>query len=205
MNNFDKIYYINLDHRKDRCAHINNELSKFSIDQNKIKRISGIYIKNFGPLGCAKSHYLALQDFINSKEETCVILEDDFEFLFEPEYINNLLQQVFDNKINFDVLMLSANILNSIKTEFNFIDKIIDAQTLSGYCVSKNFAPILLNNYRESIYNLEKIGHIVPNYCVDMHIKKLQPFSNWYVLNPKIGKQINSYSDNENKIVNYDC
>ena len=36
-------------------------------------------------------------------------------------------------------------------------------------------------------------------------MKKLQPISNWYCLNPKIGKQIKSYSDIENAIVDYDC
>jgi len=36
-------------------------------------------------------------------------------------------------------------------------------------------------------------------------MKRLQPFTNWYALNPLIGKQIDSYSDIENKVVSYDC
>jgi GR25 family glycosyltransferase involved in LPS biosynthesis len=205
MNNFDKIYYINLDHRKDRYGHINGELLKMNIDTNKITKISGIYYKTFGILGCAKSHCIALEKFIKSKEKTCIIFEDDFEFTHNQDYIEELINNVFENKINFDVLMLSANLLNYTNTEYNFINKIIDAQTLSGYAVSKNFAPILLNNFRESIFFLEKIGHKVHNYCFDIYMKKLQPISNWYCLNPLIGKQIESYSDIENKVVKYDC
>jgi GR25 family glycosyltransferase involved in LPS biosynthesis len=205
MNNFNKFYYINLDHRKDRLYHIKTELSKMNIDTNKIKRISGIYYKTFGILGCAKSHCIALTNFINSCEETCVIFEDDFEFTHDQNYIDELVNKIFENNINFDVLMLSANILNNVNTEYNFINKIIDAQTLSGYAVSKKFAPILLNNFRESIYMLEKIGQKVHNYCFDIYMKKLQPLSNWFCLNPLIGKQIESYSDIENMVVKYDC
>jgi GR25 family glycosyltransferase involved in LPS biosynthesis len=205
MNNFDKIYYINLDHRKDRYEHINEELSKINIDQNKIKRISAIYYKTFGILGCAKSHCIALEDFIKSNEETCVIFEDDFEFIYDQNYIDELINKVFENKVKFDVLMLSANLLNYTNTKYKFLKKIIDAQTLSGYAVSRNFAPTLLMNFKESIYFLEKIGKKVHNYCFDIYMKNLQPISNWYCLNPRIGKQIESYSDIENKVVKYDC
>ena len=42
-------------------------------------------------------------------------------------------------------------------------------------------------------------------YCFDIYMKKLQPVSNWYCLNPKVGKQIESYSDIENRVVDYEC
>ena len=132
-------------------------------------------------------------------------LAPDFEFTLEQEDINNIINKVFNELKLFDVLMLSSNILNSEPTNYNFITKIIDAQTLSGYAVSKTFAPILLNNFRESINLLEKIGKKVHPYCFDIYMKKLQPYSKWYCLNPKIGRQIESYSDIENRIVNYEC
>ena len=68
LNIFDKIYYINLEHRKDRLTHIINQLDKTNIDKNKIEKINGIYIKNFGILCCAKSHCLALETFLKSDE-----------------------------------------------------------------------------------------------------------------------------------------
>ena len=207
LNNFDIVYYINLEHRKDRYIHINNELSKTNIDPNKINRIDAVYRKNFGSLGCGKSQILALETFINTSDEiqNCIILEDDFIFTEQQDNINNLINLFFENIETFDVLMLSSNTLNETKTNLPFITKINDAQTLSGYCVSKKFAPILLDNYKSSAEKLENIGYANHNDCIDIHMKILQPQSLWFCLNPKIGKQIMSYSDIENKIVNYNC
>lgn len=209
LNNFDVVYFINLDHRKDRLNHIKNELNKTNINPNKINRIPGIYIKDFGALGCTKSHCLALESFLKSSinNKYCIIFEDDFEFNLEQDIINNLINNVFNeiDKINFDVLMLSGNMLNSTKTNYSFLSKIIDAQTTSGYAVSRKFASILLQNFRESLSLLEKKGFKFNPYCIDIYMKKLQPLTKWYCLNPCIGKQIESYSDIENSVVNYEC
>jgi GR25 family glycosyltransferase involved in LPS biosynthesis len=207
LNNFNIIYYINLDHRKDRLENIITELNKTNINQNKINRIPGIYIKDFGILGCAKSHCLALESFLKSSSDNkyCIIFEDDFEFTQEQDIINELINKVFNDTKEFDVLMLSANILNSKSCDYNFLTKIYDAQTLSGYAVNRKFASILLNNYRESINLLEKEGYKCHPYCFDIYMKRLQPFTKWYALNPLIGKQIDSYSDIENKYVSYNC
>jgi GR25 family glycosyltransferase involved in LPS biosynthesis len=206
LNNFDIVYYINLEHRKDRYIHINNELSKTNIDPNKINRIDAIYDINKGYVGCSKSHILALEAFINTPDEiqNCIILEDDFIFTEEQDDINNLINLFFENVETYDVLMLSSNTLNETKTIFPFITKINDAQTLSGYCVSKKFAPILLDNYRSGVEKLESIG-TCDLYCVDMYMKILQPKSLWFCLNPKIGKQKISYSDIQKTVVSYNC
>lgn len=205
LNNFDIVYYINLKHRKDRFEHINKELEKTNIDKNKINRIDGIYYKTFGILGCAKSHILALESFIKSGKKNCIIFEDDFEFTLTQEEINTLINTFFNSNIKFDVLMLASNTLNDTSTQYKFLRKIINAQTLSAYCVSKEFAPILLNNYKESVMMLERIGTKIYQFCFDIYMKKLQPTSNWYCINPKIGRQMESYSDIENRVVFYDC
>ena len=36
-----------------------------------------------------------------------------------------------------------------------------------------------------------------------MYWKKLQPHSNWFICNPKIGYQMEDYSDIENTVVSY--
>ena len=207
LNNIDRVYFINLDHRKDRYEHIVKQLEKTNIEKRKIERVEGIYVKELGILGCAKSHCLALEKFINSdkKNQTCLILEDDFEFTKDQEFVNNIINKFFNNVKKFDVLMLASNILNAQSTDYEFLQKIIDAQTLSGYIVHRDFAPILLQNYRESISLLQRAGFKCYPYCFDIYMKKLQPVSNWYCLNPKVGKQIESYSDIENRVVDYEC
>jgi GR25 family glycosyltransferase involved in LPS biosynthesis len=207
FNNFDMVCFINLDHRTDRLKQITEQLNKTNIDQNKINRIPGIYKKDFGSLGCSKSQVLALETFVNSPKsnQTCLILEDDFEFT-QPQYIvNDLINKVFNSDAkNFDVLMLSSNTVYQYNIDNTpFVTKIIDAQTLSGYIVSRKFAPLLLHNFKQGVSLLEPFGKSVPEYCVDMYCKKLQPLSNWYCINPKIGKQAASYSDIEKGHVNY--
>lgn len=207
LNNFDKIYYINLAHRQDRNLQIQQELSKTNIDSNKITRINGIYDNKLGCLGCAKSHCLALSKFLESPKtnQTCIIFEDDFEFTLEQDKINELINNFFKNVKKFDVLMLSSNTLNEEPTTYNFITKILDAQTLSGYAIHRSFAPLLLNNFRNSVAMLEKSKQKIHHQCIDINIKILQPYTNWYCLNPKVGKQRESYSDIEEKLVNYEC
>lgn len=205
LNNFDIVYYINLKHRIDRLNNINNELNKTNITKNKINKIEGIYYETFGILGCAKSHILALEKFILSNKDNCIIFEDDFIFTENQTKINDLINNFFNQVKSYDILMLSSNIIKDTQTDYSFITKILDAQTLSGYCVNKKFAPILLNNFKESIYLLENYKTKVPNFCFDIYMKILQPSYNWYCTNPKIGKQIKSYSDIENNIVDYNC
>ena len=205
LNNFDIVYYINLNHRLDRLENITEQLNKTNISKDKINRIEGIYYKTFGILGCAKSHVLALENFIKSGKDTCLIFEDDFIFSKDQDYINNLINTFFNSIDSYDVLMLSSNILNSQKTDYDFLIKILDAQTLSGYSVSKSFAPKLLYNFKESISFLENHGAKIHQFCFDIYMKKLQPNNNWYCLEPRIGKQSKSYSDIENNIVDYNC
>jgi GR25 family glycosyltransferase involved in LPS biosynthesis len=207
INNFDIVYFINLEHRTDRREHITNELSKTNIEPSKINRINGICVKDFGILGCAKSHLQTLTKFMQTPDEiqNCIIFEDDFMFSQSQDNVNLLIDLFFEYVPNFDVLMLSSNTLIETETNHPFITKIIDAQTMSGYCVSKKFAPILMDNFQKSILILDLIGHPEHEYCFDIYMKQLQPYSSWYCLNPKIGKQMESYSDIENKVVAYDC
>ena len=205
FSNFDLVYYINLNHRTDRLNHITNEIKKTNIDESKVHRIEAIY-DEFGALGCSKSHCVALDNFINSPEtnQTCVILEDDFEFTQPQNIVNDLIDNVFTNDVkDFDVLMLSSNTAVELYTEFNFVTKIIAAQTTSGYVVSRKFAPILLKNYKEGAEGLSVSRS--PHHCIDIYMMQLQPNSKWLCLSPKIGKQMESYSDIEKCNTDYKC
>jgi GR25 family glycosyltransferase involved in LPS biosynthesis len=127
MNNFDKIYIINLEHRKDRLQHIYSELKKLNVDFNKVERINAVYFKEFGAIGCAMSHRIAIKKFLSNKSlNNCLILEDDWQI---KEYIStinsntkpkikNLSEKIINAKINnffntfknnWDVILLSGN------------------------------------------------------------------------------------------------
>ena len=204
MNNIDIIYFINLNHRTDRLNQILNELDKMNINREKIIRVEAVYVKDYGALGCSMSHCIAMEHFINTDNNinNAIILEDDFQFTQDINTVNNLLNSFFNNKIDYDVLLLSSNTLKEETTEYDFITKIIDAQTTSGYCLNKKFAPMLLENFKESVANLQQHKR---GYCCDINWKKLQPKYNWYCLKPKIGQQRLSYSDIERRVTEYNC
>jgi len=213
MNHFDIIYVINLKHRTDRLESIMKELSSMGVDEKKIVRINAIYNKEFGALGCAQSHRLALSYFMKNKEaNNCLILEDDFVFTRDKSYIDSTLDDVFSNIKKWDVLMLSGNLVSiEARRDNEKFVKVYDAQTTSGYAVYKDFGPKLIDCFKKSEENMRKffkVYHeslIKHNFAIDMSWKTLQPASNWYCVYPCIGKQQDGYSDIENREVKYNC
>lgn len=211
MNRFDYVHFINLEHRTDRLDHIESELRRMGVDKERIRRIEAIYIKFFGILGCGKSHIRALETFIKNggtdENETCLILEDDFMFCKSREETEREIEAFFQHVgTNFDVLLLSCNVLNKKESGIlPSISRILCGQTLSGYCVTRKYAPKLLENFKKGVEMLEIYGFSVHEYCVDIHIQQLQPTDRWYFIEPKLGKQIESYSDIELSNKKYDC
>jgi len=199
MNNIPIIFYINLDHRQDRRNHIINQLEIINYPKDKIIRIPAIQT-DFGGLGCARSHVKTIETFLETGEQRCIVLEDDFTFYqnITSDYFYQLLNNLPEN---WDIVMLSSNTIS----DRNFSDtfkKCNNAQTASGYMISKTFAPKLLQNFKESESNLS-IGNDYSIYAVDQYWKKLQPDSNWFICNPKIGYQMESYSDISKFVVNH--
>ena len=52
------------------------------------------------------------------------------------------------------------------------------------------------------VYNENLVKH---NFAIDMNWKKLQPISKWYCIYPCLGKQMDGYSDIEQREVRYGC
>ena len=173
MDKIEQIYIINLKHRTDRLEHILEELEKVEIDKNKIQIVEAIYEPELGALGCAKSHIIALEKFMSSNYKNCLILEDDFTFIKEREYIDQKINYIMDN-LNWDVILLAGYILKVKEDIKNNIAKVIDVQTTSGYIINKNFASSLLNNYNESVLELQNIHNKVleNNFKYEVEIHK---------------------------------
>jgi GR25 family glycosyltransferase involved in LPS biosynthesis len=206
MEHIDCVYYINLDHRTDRREEIEQELDTMGL-LSKTIRVPGVSIPELGILGCAYAHRNALHIFLQSPHTNCIILEDDFVFRMDKEYCEFLLTAVFANEIEFDCILLAGNILNSEETIWPFLRKVTDAQTTSGYLITKEFTEKLLQNLEESSFLLHQhfLEHREKNHelCLDIYWKKLQPNSNWFVFHPKLGMQRDGYSDIENKVTSY--
>jgi GR25 family glycosyltransferase involved in LPS biosynthesis len=205
LNRFDAVYVINLRHRPDRLRGITAQLKSTNLDQDKIHIIDAVHTPGVGHLGCAMSHVLALEAFLRSSEDaqSCIVFEDDFEFTVDQGAVNRCVDDFFTHVGDaYDVLMLSANVMADRATEHPWLRRIVEAQTLSGYCFTRAFAPTLLENFRASQRMLAELG-VRHWHCIDQHMKVLQPHSRWFRFSPVLGKQCVSFSDIENRVVDY--
>ena len=117
---FEKIYFINLEDRKDRLEksliNFNNyEINNFErIDATKINKEDYPFLgeKERSQLGCALSFYKVIKNAYNKNFNSILIFEDDFEFLHNKETTNLVLKKSIDNlPLDWDVLYLGANIM----------------------------------------------------------------------------------------------
>ena len=191
-NNIDKIIYINLEKRKDRKDHIENELNSFGL--SNFERYQGID-NSFCNVGCNQSHLNVLKLARERKYKNILILEDDFIFLVKKEEFERQLTSFFNENIDYNVCMISYDLHDSRPTNYDFIAKVLDAQTASGYIVNSNYYDKLIDLYEWATPKLAEAGeHWL--YANDMVWKRFQPGDNWYCFTPRLGKQMAGYSDN---------
>lgn len=207
MNLFDGVLYVNLAHRTDRLASITQELTenpiaKKFISPDKIHRIDACYDKNNGAIGCGKSHCKALQMALDNGWNRVMILEDDFIWNTDTNYVIEQFQQFsqFDSVgLSWDVLLLSTNqtILDIIPDNCpSFINRVCKALTTGGYIINGqcNMHKIL-EAFNVAINNMES-GKPRDQNAIDIHWQPLQRADKWYAFKPhNVGTQYPSYSD----------
>ena len=106
------------------------------------------------------------------------------------------LEQLFSKEtfVEFDVCMLSYNLLDGKDSKYPFLTKVYDAQTASGYIVNHTIYDALIELYEESAYMLERTQmHWI--YTNDQSWKILQPQNNWYCFKKRMGKQRPGFSE----------
>lgn len=196
------IFYINLNHRVDRRNEIRNEFEWAKIPVEKILRIEAIENKKKGALGCSASHIKSIETAINMGLKNVLILEDDFNFYRNSNYLIECLNFLLDFNEEWDVILFSGNVFEK-KTYNKYLDRISNSQTASGYLVNSNYFHKLLNNFREGYILFRQFPKKSYYYAVDMFWKNLQSIDKWFIFNPKLGYQRPSFSNNEKKFVNY--
>lgn len=200
---FDKIFYINLEHRDDRKKQILNEFKKMDISDDKIHRIDAVHEKYNGHIGCAKSHIKTLEYAKKHNYQTIVVFEDDFVFTEEKDVVFKKIHEFlkkFDGK--WDVIQLTTVFKKFTDTDVETIKKVKSATTSSAYIINSNFYDKLLNILKESVSKMEeqmlefnkKNNYILKKkkqtgYALDQYWSKLQKNSDWYIFFPYLGKQ----------------
>jgi GR25 family glycosyltransferase involved in LPS biosynthesis len=197
MENIKKVFYINLDSRSDRRAQINAELEAYGITAERFPAI----VDTPANVGCFRSHLEVLKTARAHNYENVAIFEDDFMFLVDKPTFEAQLRAFFELNIRWDVLMLSYNVLRS-EPYNELVSYGRNVQTASGYIVHRRFYDRLIANLEDALPNLIRTQrHWF--YMNDACWKLLQPCSEWFFFNMRIGKQRPSYSDLEKKEVDY--
>ena len=199
-NNIDKIIYINLERRKDRKEHIENELNKYGLNFERYEAIENN--KSGVGVGCNISHLNVLKLARERNYKNILILEDDFTFIVSKEEFENQLTLFFNENIDYNVCMLSYNLNDSEKTNYDFIVKALDVQTASGYIVNRNYYDKLIDLYEWAYPKLSETGeHWL--YANDIVWKRYQRDDKFYCFTLRIGKQMDGYSDNACAFMSY--
>jgi glycosyl transferase family 25 len=192
------IFYINLESRKDRRIHFENQMLLIGLNAIRFNAIK----HNYGAIGCSLSHLMLLKYAKEHNLDHILIMEDDIMFLNPNIFINNLNNFLMNHK-EFDVLLLAGNNMG----HYNVIDdnciKITKCQTTTGYLVKNHYYDKLINNFEESTNNLINNIKSIGTYAIDQYWNKLQMVDNWYLLTPLTVTQRPDYSDIEKKNTNY--
>jgi GR25 family glycosyltransferase involved in LPS biosynthesis len=190
-NNIDLIYYINISHRTDREKLFQKELGKMAFEPSKIHKL---YASTGGFMGCTKSHIRSLQMALASGANKIAIFEDDFMLTMKIQNAVTLIDQFFKVFPNANVLMLQSNPIEIQSTAMSGISKVKKALSTAGYIIKVEYIPTMIRNLQQSLKDGKPF---------DIGLFQLQSTDHWYALQPPMGKQRPSFSDIENKFVNY--
>lgn len=197
---FDKVYCINLKHREDRKQNIISECEKYNLGEiTFFEAINGNTVPqrfniSKGCVGLIMSNIEIINDAKKNDYETILILEDDCYFTDEILKINDYLNVLPDD---WDMFYLGGNHnvgWKGIKPPEPINEKIIKLHhtfTTHFIALKKHMYDVILNEIKNF------------NQPIDVVYTTLQKQYNVYCTSVNIAKQINGYSDIENKNVNY--
>ena len=193
---FDRIYLINLKRRSDRLEKFFQGIAPhvtttWSIEV--VEAVDGPAVRpdlgyEAGKWGCAMSHKRVHELIMESNDQKVLILEDDCEFFddFEEKFASALE----DLPNTWDMFYLGGNLWVPPVKYKNSIHKIVKCYATHAYAVTRDF----VKNY----HHLIDFNSIIDNQYAELH-----SMMNAYVIHPSICGQFTSYSDVENKEVDY--
>jgi len=201
MNNpfdfFEEMYCVNLDERTDRWEHAQKEFEKAGI-KDRVQRFSAIRDDD-GRVGIIKSNLGVVKLAKKKGLKNVLVFEDDVEFIVDnpQEVLAESLSQI--GNLDWQLFYLGANTHNKlIKIKPNLI-------------LLKNAFAVHSMAYNEKSYDkfikryegLNKISNM--NDILDVYLAQyFQVNSICLMVNPMMTTQMNSYSDIEKRVVNYD-
>ena len=191
----DKFIYINLDHRQDRRDIMSKFFEEGQIPLEKVVRFPAIR-RSHGALGALESHTEVLKLAKKEGWKNILILEDDMEWIDFKEGYSRLVE--FTKLPDWNVILLVGWYY-----QYNF-PRIFESNNAGAYLVNEAYRDTLLKN-REFSLNKLKVGlgfdYKNSKYNADVYWLELMKKDIWYGLNPCICRQVDGFSDINNRIV----
>lgn len=195
--------YINLESRKDRREHIEQELKSVGIHGI---RFNAIKLQN-GRVGCSMSHLKCLQIAKKNNWPYVMICEDDLLFIDKEKAVNcmnHFFKLHASNKDACSIVLLAGNNVPPYKKVDDTCIRVSHCQTTTGYIVKNVYYDTLMENIKTGIEKLMKNPTNHTMYAIDKYWIQLQKKDIWYLLAPIIAIQREDYSDIEQKTTNYE-
>jgi glycosyl transferase family 25 len=207
-----KIYCINLDRRADRWEQGQANFKAMGLDPVAVERLAAVEDAEFGALGCAKSHVMALARFLTRDSAPYgLFLEDDFEFQRPFGDLVDTFTQLTAQRLDWDALLLMGTSVVAHGVQAPGLARVQEAQSAAAYLVSRRYAATLLGCFADSVAQMEALrspglrAYTTSRLAIDQVWKPLQRRDRWYIFSPAFGHQRPSFSDIEQREVNYDA
>jgi hypothetical protein len=102
------------------------------------------------------------------------------------------------------MLIIGGNNVPPYQQIQEYVARVFYCQTTTGYVIKSHYYDTLLANFKESANNLLRYPERKKEFALDIYWKRLQLQDFWYMITPPTVTQYESYSDIEEKNVNYD-
>ena len=220
------IIYINLDTRPDRKIHCEHELAKLDIPDKVVVRMSAVSVPD-RRVGCSMSHLKALRMAKEKGWDRVMIVEDDICFK-RPGWLSAALRGALGSEVGFDVLLIAGNLAKHLHGD-RYLGECVVADcggdgssssvhpappamlhrvercwTTTGYIVNAHYYDTMIDNISDGIKHLLNSPHLGAMFCIDVYWHHLMQRDEFLMITPRTVSQLNSYSDIERRVVDYD-
>lgn len=199
IEDFNKIYCINLQKRKDRRSECEKIFTNNKLNVEFIEAIDGSTICDTkglksGAAGCCLSHKKIYQKMFDDKSlQKVLILEDDIEF---HQNFKELFSQYYEYVPKDWSLLFFGGSHNKPPKKINeYVHKLKKTFTTHCYAINHNAINIIMEQFSDKN---------IFNFPADVHLYKIQNRIPCYGFSNHLAWQRESYSDIENGYRSYE-
>jgi GR25 family glycosyltransferase involved in LPS biosynthesis len=202
VTDIQHILYINLDSRPDRNQLALQEFAKLGW-ATQPNRFPAVKMAK-GAFGCTISHIRCLETAKNHNWTHVLICEDDVKFT-DPMVLTESLNRFLASGTEWDVVMLAGNNYGPyLPTQVGTAVQVQACLAGTAYLVTQPYYDTLIQNLKEGLARFMRYPNHSQQFALDTYWFRLQAAHRWYLIVPLTVTQHSTFSNIENKVLNYD-